>query len=159
MNLKKVKELDSAFNRFDIYKELFFCSNRLINTMHILRSPEGWTPLVVRKSLDGKPIVWLSVAIVDDNKRIGYLEIIKENKVVYNPRNFKFKVTEFGFMISIDSTMVCEAGDVQKNSIEIFKLDLRPLGLNVYGDHNILNIGNNKMSRNTSINSEAMFGI
>ncbi|WP_228156167.1 hypothetical protein [Acinetobacter pittii] len=159
MHIKKVEELDSSFNNFNTYKEVFVCSNRLINTKHILKSSEDWTPLVIRKSLDGKPIVWLSVAIIEDNKIIGYIEIIQENRVVFDQRDLDFKVTELGFIIKIGSTTICEAGDVEENSIEIFKLDLRPLGLNIHGDHNILNIGTNKMSRNTSSNSEAMFGI
>ena len=159
MYIKKLEELDSSFNNFNTYNEDVVGSNRLINTKHILKSSEGWTPLVIRKSLDGKPILWLSVAIVEDNKRTGYIEVVQENRVVFDRKDLDFKVTEFGFIIKIDSTTICEAGDVEENSIEIFKLDLRPLGLNIYGDHNILNIGTNKMSRNTSSNSEAMFGI
>ena len=160
LQLKKLDELDSSYNEKDIYAELFLCSNRLLNTKHMFITSDEWSPIVVRKSgqENNMPSVWLSTKIESEGD-VHYVELVKNNKQVFFGNNFEFEVTENGFYISIESTVICEAGDVQEKSIEIFKLDLRPLGLNIFGEHNILTIGGNQMSRNTVSNSESMFGI
>ncbi|MDH5903457.1 hypothetical protein L8S00_08600 [Vibrio splendidus] len=157
---KKYDELDSSYVEYDIYDELILCSNRLLNTNYMFRSSDNWSPIVVRKSnQDGNmPSVWLSTRIESEGD-YRYVELVKNNEQVFFGNNFEFEVTENGFYIAIDSTVICEAGDVQDNSIEIFKLDLRPLGLNIYGEHNKLTIGGNQMSRNTVSKSDSMFGI
>lgn len=158
--LRKLDELDSSFIDFDIYGELFVCSNRLLKTSHIFKTTDGWSPLVVRKASDGSqlPAVWLSVKI-DRKDECGYIELVSGNTQKFFDNQFEFDVTKDGFYIAINSVVICEAGDVQEDSLEIFKLDLRPLGLNIYGEHNKLLIGSNEMSRNTSNNAECMFGI
>lgn len=155
---KNIENIDTSYQNFPIFHEVFMCSNRLINTKHIFQSQEGWAPLVIRRSRSNEPFIWLSTQVPSENESI-YIELIRKNSVVFDQNRIELQVSSYGFCISLDSTVICEAGDLSESSIEIFKLDFRPLGLNIYGDHTILNIGNNKMSRNTSSNSQAMFGI
>ncbi|MGF1850644.1 hypothetical protein L4C44_01970 [Vibrio satsumensis] len=159
LELKKLNILDNSYSDFNIYEELFVCSNRLLNTNHIFKTQDGWAPLVVRRTNDDRqlPVIWLSAKT--DNDEDTYIELISGNTQKFFENEFNFEVTENGFLISLGSQVICEAGDAQSNSLEIFSLDLRPLGLNIYGSHNKLNIGSSQMSRNTSSNSDCMFGI
>ncbi|MDO7193169.1 hypothetical protein Q5M49_05645 [Acinetobacter nosocomialis] len=153
---KKLEGLDTSYKDHLKYKEVFICSNRLLNTEYIFQSQEGWAPLVIRKSRKNEPLVWLSTKLPEDDK---YIEIIRKNSIVFEPTRVNIQVSKYGFCITFDNKIICEAGDGSDNSIEVFQLDLRPLGLNIYGDYSVLNFGNSKMSRNTSSNSKAMFGI
>lgn len=159
---KNLENIDASYQNFPIFHEVFICSNRLINTNNIFQSQKGWAPLAIRRSRSNEPLIWLSAQVPSENENENeskYIELIRKNSVVFDQNRIELQVSSYGFCISLDSTVICEAGDLSESSIEIFKLDFRPLGLNIYGDHTILNIGNNKMSRNTSSNSQAMFGI
>ena len=38
-------------------------------------------------------------------------------------------------------------------------VDLRPLGINIYGDSSILNLGNNKFTQNSIVNARVAFAL
>lgn len=153
------ENLDKSYQNYSIFKELIVCSNRLINTQHIFQSSIGWSPLVIRRSQSNEVLIWLSTVLPSSNgNEIKYIELIKNNLIQNNDQRVGLDVSSYGFCISLDSTVICEAGDVDENSLEIFKLDLRPIGINIYGDHSKLNFNGSIMSRNTSKNSNSMFG-
>ena len=156
LNLDQInRDFDTAEN----YEELIVCSNALINTQHIFSTNDGWYPLVVRKGQ--APRVWLSVRVLDtsneENKVEKFIELIVDSQVKND--SVGFTSTQYGFQITVNNQVIAEAGNHDSNSLEIIKLDLRPLAMNIFGDHTSLNIGNNVMARNTSIGSHSMFGL
>lgn len=155
---RKLELLNHDYDTVDLYKELVVCSNTLVNTTHILSTDSGWHPLVIRKGIE--PRVWLSIKVQessDTSKDSRYLELISNSEVKHS--SAELTSTKYGFQIVINGQVIVEAGNHTDESLEVVKLDLRPLGLNIYGDHTSLNVGNNSMSRNTSVNGHAMFGI
>lgn len=148
------------YDDIEIYKELIVCSNILIDTKHILSTTDEWHPLVIRKGK--KPRVWLSTRINNTPEKIDQndfqiIQLIVDSEVSHSA--VKFINTEFGFQISVNDIIIAEAANHTSDSIEVTSLDLRPLGLNIYGDHTSLTIGNTTMSKNTSKGSNSMFGI
>lgn len=159
---QNLERINHDYKNADIYKELIVCSNTLIDTKHILSTNDGWHPLVIRKGIE--PKVWLSVRVQDqpqeDNeskKDDEFIELISDSTVRHPA--VVFSNSEYGFQVLINNQIVVEAGNHKDDSIEVIKLDLRPLGMNIYGDHLSLNLGNNSMSRNTSAGGNSMFGI
>lgn len=160
VELKSINEINHEYDTVEQYGKITICSNLLINTSHIISSKDDWHPLVIRKGKE--PRVWLSVRQLtqdDSNQsdKYQYIELIVDSVHVH-PRASIISNSN-GFQIKIDDHVIVEAGNHFEDSIEIYKLDLRPLGLNVHGDHTLLSIGNNQMSRNTSMNTGAIFGI
>lgn len=153
--------LSKDYENEALYDELIVCSNILINTKHIMVTNDGWCPLVVRKGKS--PMVWLSyreaVTSQDNTQPVkyNYIELINKSNSLHP--QVSVVSTTHGFQIKIDDTILAEAGNHNDGKLEIFTLDMRPLGLNIYGDHQSINIGNNSMSRSSSSNGNAMFGI
>jgi len=57
-----------------------------------------------------------------------------------------------------DVTIV-EATKVSEEKAIVTKIDLRPIGLNIYGDTDGLCVGTNKLTSNTFMNVHTMVGI
>jgi hypothetical protein len=156
---KHLDQLNQDYNTADLYKELIVCSNTLIDTKHILSDDSGWHPLVIRKGL--KPRVWLSIKFQENTdtpqEEDEFIELIADSQEMY--ADAKLTNTEYGFQIVINNQIIVEAGNHNPESLEVIKLDLRPFGMNIYGDHLSLSVGNNTMSRNTSSGGHSMFGI
>lgn len=158
--MKNLAHLNHDYTNAEIYKELVVCSNMLIDTKHIISTSSGWYPLVIRKGI--KPRVWLSVKTTpkeyDESKNNEeIIELIADSQIKHSA--VEFSNTKYGFQISINNQIIVEAGNHTPDSLEIIKLDFRPLGMNIYGDHTSLSLGNNSMSRNTSVGGNSMFGI
>ncbi|AAZ27323.1 hypothetical protein [Colwellia psychrerythraea] len=155
---RTIEILDNNYEQGELYNELIICSNALINTKHIFTSEDGWHPLVIRK---GKiPRVWLSIkhlVSVGSKKEQHYLDLIVDSKLKHPDLSLIASV--HGFQIKLGEDIIVESGNHKGNILEVYKLDFRPLGLNIHGDHSHLSIGNNNMSNNTSKNSNSMFGI
>ncbi len=158
--IKSLAHLNHDYTTAEIYKELVVCSNTLIDTTHIISASSGWNPLVIRKGI--KPRVWLSVKIIpkedeESKNNEEIIELIADSQVKHSAVDFSN--TKYGFQISINNQIIVEAGNHTPDSLEIITLDFRPLGMNIYGDHTSLSLGNNSMSRNTSVGGHSMFGI
>lgn len=156
---KHLDQLNKDYNTADLYKELIVCSNTLIDTKHILSDDSGWHPLVIRKGL--KPRIWLSIQAQENTdasqEEDEFIELIADSQLMY--ADAELTNTEYGFQVVVNNQIVVEAGNHKPDSLEVIKLDLRPFGMNIYGDHLSLSVGNNTMSRNTSSGGHSMFGI
>lgn len=158
MNLNKtLEELESSYEAFDLYDCLIVCSNQLIETNNILQSSSGWIPLSVRKGC--KPRVWLSAPVEFDEERnpIKYLDLIVNSEVKH--QSVDFAVTEHGFKITINNRTVVEAGNHFDGNLEIVKLDLNPIGLDIHGDVQGLVVGGMTMSRSSARRSNTFIGM
>lgn len=150
--------LSKTYKEADFYRELVFCSNNLINTNYIFSSDEDWHPLVICKGK--RPRVWLSLRksiSVESQEKFEYIDLIVDSEL--KDLSFSFINTIYGFQVKLAETIIIEAGNHKDDSLEVYKIDFRPLGLNIYGDHSRLIVGNNEMSMNTTTDSTSMFGI
>ena len=136
------------------YDELHLCGNTLINVK--IPFLIGDTPLL----LIGKntvPQVWLSAKttpeshewkyIVEENRSLNpavYVDVQDENRTVY---------------VRVSNTVIIKvvAHSTTKAVIEV--LDLRPIGLNVYGDSSELSLATSKFTGNSMMNSQVAFAL
>jgi hypothetical protein len=154
VNNMNIENKPHGYEDLEIYNELTVCSNLLINTVHIFQSGTGWNPLVIRK---GKvPRVWLSAQEITDNGSPKIIELIADSKSLNN--EFHIDKSKHGFQIKYQNKVIVKAGNHVDSRLEVINIDFRSIGLNIYGDNNSLSLGSNKMSQNTSKNSQVMFG-
>lgn len=136
------------------YDELHLCGNTLKN----VRIPFliGETPVL----LIGKntvPQVWLSAQtspgshewkyIVEENRSLNpavYVDAQGENRTVY---------------VRVSNIVIIKVAAHSPTKAVIEVLDLRPIGLNVYGDSSGLSLATNKYAGNSMMNSQVAFAL
>lgn len=142
------------------YEELVICSNTMVRGL-IPFEFEGHFPLLVGK---GKiPRIWLSALINPAERK--WLHLIEDNQIIGKPF---FKENPLQLRISEEERLiVVSAGEytllrVDKRSdtqAVITQLDLRPLGLNIFGKEDGLHVANSHFRQNTFEGVRAMVGI
>lgn len=155
--------LDKSYENQSEYDTVVFCSNIVKNTPYLIERSipveeikVKWHPIVLRKGV--KPRLWLS-ALTNQNGQTAYINLIKDSEPCHP--EIGMENTEHGFQVTLKSTseVLVEAGDHSESSIEILTLNLRPIGLNIYGDYKELKIGSNSFARGYIENANAYVGI
>lgn len=113
------------------YQKLNFCSNVLEGGGHIIEVSKS-IPILVGKGTP--PLVWLSA------------KQDKENVLIVEASKAKFSsVTSSnifgGTVVMSKGVVVLSARQISDEEAEVTEVDLRPLGLNIYGDKNGLHVG------------------
>lgn len=140
---------------FENYNELIFCSNYLRNYKSIIKqSSNGFEPLIIKQGDDGKPLVFLQSY---DNKKSEPIDIINGNKSIIDSVIFNRSLT--GCFVGYNDITILEIVQNENNIMEVITLDLRPVGLNIFGSSTALNMGGNTMSRSSMSNVGAFIGI
>lgn len=138
--------------RYSPYRELDFCSNRLIG-VHI--------PIVVHENpvlllgTGSYPLVWLAAPIEPGARRWGY--IVKESKSVNPAVNVHVDKRQKSVHIRIEGKTVLFAQANSSSKATVSQLDLRPIGLAVYGDRRGLYAGGMSLASNTFENVHTAF--
>lgn len=136
------------------FKELEVCGNWFL---------DGMVPIEVQKNailLIGRgqePLIWLCGPVSKKGKQ--FQEIVEKNKslnravdVIVSGRN-RSTIVKTGEITIIEVTKVSEEKAI------ISKIDLRPVGLSIYGDTSGLTIGMNNFVGNSFIRTRTMIGI
>lgn len=125
------------------YNEIFIGSNVFKNSKFLFQF-NGMVPLICEK---GKyPLIWINAINLKEERQI---EVVKESESLLPAINV-YK-TSNDILINYNSEVILETSNIisKKNTLVIKKLDLRPLGLNLYLDNDILFIGGIKLESNT----------
>lgn len=136
---------------FKPYNELRICSNLLIGGKFIMAMGEK-LPILIGSGK--KPLIWLS-AIVDSKKK-HYRDLVVASGAIHPLVSIEKKNDLFN--VIIEKTTILSISSKSPESATIHLLDLRPLGINIFGDENLLNVATNKFSSNTFQNVETMIG-
>lgn len=133
------------------YKKLIICSNILIDCKFIISIGDK-LPILI--GANKKPLIWLS-AIIDPKKK-HYQDLVVASEAIHP----LVTIEENNNLLNItaQNQLILSIGSEQPDSATIYKIDLRPIGLNIFGDENVLQIGTNKFSSNTFQNVETMIG-
>jgi len=137
---------------FVAYKTLVVCSNKIIGGGHFLAVGEI-LPIVVGKG--DKPKVWLQALDSPDTKNFVTVvdeSISKSPSVQVYENNGILKVI-------VSGTIVLSVKATGEDSAEVDTLDMRPLGLNLYGTKNTLMVGNNTFSGNSMSGGGTLLGL
>jgi len=136
------------------FTELEICSNHFIN---------GKVPIEVAKHivlLVGKgqqPMIWLSGSMSREGKR--FQEVVEKNESLNKAVDVVISAEENSTSVRVGDIIMVQATKASEEKAIVSKLDLRPVGFNVYGDTTELWIGTNRLVSNTFRNVHTMVGI
>lgn len=136
------------------YPELSICGNTLVNVQ--IPFLIGQIPLLLI-GMNSIPQVWLSAPtsresqewkyIVEANRSLNpavYVDAQDENRTVY---------------VKISNTIIIKAVAQTATKAAVDVLDLRPVGLNVYGDSSGLSLATNRFTGNSMMNTRVAFAL
>ncbi|TCD22308.1 hypothetical protein E0D86_06505 [Pseudomonas sp. IC_126] len=134
------------------YHSINFCSNEIVGGGHIFAMGKV-VPLLI--GTGPKPKIWLQAITSPSDK--SFITIVDES-IAKHP---SVRVTEQdGKVIVIihgKTVLAVEAISTQKAIVS--ELDLRPIGLNVYGNSLTLHLGGMQLSNNTFSGVGTAFGL
>jgi hypothetical protein len=142
----KLPESYAPFNKLEI------CNNTLVN----VKVPFliGRTPLLLFGQ--GKcPHIWLSAPVKPISDEWRY---VVENNRSLNPAIFvEVDDQDNLVVVRINNLTIIKVIAEAEDSAICEMLDLRPIGINVYGDKNSLTVGTQKFTRNSVRNARIAF--
>lgn len=147
MKNKKNNLLPTDYEPFD---ELILCNNRLVN-VKIPFEFKDKIPLLIGKG--DVPLVWLSSPSPIDPSI--WRELVRANIPIDKRIFIDYKEKERLLKVKTQFTTILEVVKHTDSNAEITQIDLKPLGLKIYGDQNSLYFGGNKFSQNNFINLKA----
>lgn len=134
------------------YQSINFCSNEITGGGHIFAMGKV-LPLLI--GTGPKPKIWLqAITSPSDKKFITIVDasIAKHPSARVIEQDGKIIVIVHG-----KTVLAVEAFSTQRAIVP--ELDLRPIGLNVYGDSSILHLGGMQLSNNTFSGVGTAFGL
>jgi hypothetical protein len=147
---KKGSVMNKAPNDAAPYERLIVCSNTLYDGTSIV-SINDELPLTICK---GKiPRVWIKGL----GKSKGALISLVEDSISKHPA-IQVYANDGSINIKIANSNILIANNISNESAEVTFLDLRPIGLNIYGDKNSLNAAGNSLSNNSMRGGRALVG-
>lgn len=143
-----------TFPNFEPYDRIKVCGN-IIGVRYLI-DIRGFYPIIIGKA--DKPEIWLYTKINNVVVPVVEKNIAKtpQIKVYMDHVSINLKVFDIGNNKWIDIINLIYNG-IDMPTINI--LDLRPLGFEIYGDDECLNLGKCKMKGNTVIDSFAFIGV
>jgi hypothetical protein len=128
-----------SYKPFDV---LTLCSNKIIGGSNIVSMGEV-IPIILGQG--DKPMVWLQ-AVADPEGKI--FTTVVEASISKHPA-IRVLQEEDALEVSIDNTIVLKIKANEGGSALVEKLDLRPLGINMFGDNTKLQVGGMTLTGNT----------
>lgn len=120
--------------------ELTICSNT-INGGGDLIQIQDYIPLIIGSGI--VPVIWLNIKI--DEKII---QLVSANRSYNRQLDIKENFFNKSIKISVNNTIILFAKMENELTCIVDKIDFRPIGLNIFGDANKLDIAGNTLSRN-----------
>ncbi|WP_228482464.1 hypothetical protein [Pseudoalteromonas simplex] len=134
------------------YDKLTICSNSLIGGGHLVELA-GALPLII--GYGEKPQVWLQA--VSNPEKMEFVSVV-ENSVSKFPA-VEVKEIDGSIIITIQGKQVLKVRNVSKSEAVVENMDLRPIGLNLYGDANNMNMPNGSFSGNSMSGGGILLGL
>lgn len=137
------------------YSELVFCSNTL-KDVRIPITVNNFPVFLLGKSLKGhKVMVWLAAPL---NKEATQWQYVVEGRKANSPHTNV--ITKHGTLrVHIGSTLVLEAQEMSTDKAVVRRVDLRPLGLSVFGNEMELHVASQTLANNSFTNVNTMIAI
>lgn len=133
------ENMPKSYKPFNV---LTLCSNKIIGGGNIVSMGEV-IPIILGQG--DKPMVWLQA--VADPKGKTFTTVV-EASISMHPA-IKVLQVEDALEVSIDNTTVLKIKSSEGSSASVEKLDLRPLGINMFGDNTKLQAGGMTLIGNT----------
>jgi hypothetical protein len=137
---------------YEPYEELEFLSNRAKNYRLLIKAG-GFSPILIGKGVH--PLVWIAQRDQKDPEKWVY--VIYANKSFHPEINVKVKKKKVE--IKLEQTIIVSLEELSSKKAKLLKLDLRPIGLNIYGDESKMMIGTNTLVGNVFENVSNIIAI
>lgn len=143
---------DNLPKSFQPYQKLTVCSNSLIGGGHIVEI-SGTLPVIIGKG--EKPQVWLQAI---NNPETKEFVLIVENSISKFP-SVQINEVNGSLVISVQGKKVLSVRETSGDEAIVDALDLRPIGLNLYGDSKSMNVGGGTFSGNAMSGGGVLLGL
>jgi hypothetical protein len=141
---------------FEPYEDLTICSNRLINNRHILELENGVHPIIIGKGRE--PNIWLAAPV--DQARSAWRFVIERSVSLHPAFSIESRISSSKpIFVRAGKTIVIRISSFSENAVVIDEIDLRPIGLNIFGTTSVLQVGGAKMVGNSFANMGVAIGI
>lgn len=134
------------------YESLTICSNTIKGGGNLVAVSEV-IPLLIGKG--DTPQIWL-LALANAQKN-EFVSIV-EKSISKHPAVKVYEDAEF-LNVMISGEVVLSVRQDSESSATVTVLDLRPLGLNMYGNENTLNVGGGTFSKNSMSGGGTLIGL
>ena len=141
--------LPKEYKPFD---QLTLCSNTLIN-VPVPFEVDGYIPLLIGRN--ELPKIWLNAP--PPKSGTEWIPLVRQNRSLH--KAVKLIKQENGIIIKINTIEILRVLKVSNSSANVVQMDLRPIGLNIYGDESHLVVGTHQLASNTFQNVYVMIGI
>lgn len=143
---------DSLPKSYQPYQKLTVCSNSLVGGGHIVEVSKV-LPLIIGKG--EKPQIWLQAI---NNPETKEFILVVENSISKFP-SVQVKEINGALVVSIQGKEALRVREISENEASIDVLDLRPIGLNLYGDAHSMNVGGGSFSGNSMSGGGVLLGL
>lgn len=136
--------------------EYIVCSN-VVKKSKFLIDDDGLPPVLIGKGEEDVPRIW----IYTRDKTSKVITVVEDNIAVYDLAKFDHFDKDKLIIVKVvgrKSSQVVLKVDYNE-TVKIEKIDLRPLGYNIYGDRGRLKVGNTSLSDSSFENLHSVFGL
>ena len=141
--------LPKEYKPFD---QLALCGNTLIN-VPVPFEVDGYIPLLIGRNQ--LPKIWLNAP--SPKPGLEWTPLVRQNRSLH--KAVRLIEQENEIIIKINSIEILRVLKISNNSANVVQMDLRPIGLNIYGDKSHLVVGTHQLASNTFQNVYVMIGI
>jgi hypothetical protein len=134
------------------FQKLTICSNILENGK-VPISISGDIPFLIGNG--NKPKAWINLLPQGESGKITPL--VRDNLSLHP--NVEVVETDNSVTVTANGETIIEVEKISDDEAIITNLNLRIIGIEIYGDTNSLKIGTNSMSNNKFVNVDFMIGI
>jgi hypothetical protein len=131
--------------------KLTVCSNTLTGGGNLV-SIGGDFPLLIGKGK--KPKVWLKA--IANSKTNEFVSIVENSISMHSA--VKIISNKNLLQVMISGELILSVQAISNNTMIVEKLDLRPIGLNLYGNSSSLKVGSSTYSRNSMSGGGTLIG-
>lgn len=134
------------------YQIISFCSNQIIGGGHIFAMGKD-LPLLIGEGR--KPRIWLQAVSTPDSREL--ITVVSNSRSTHPA--VSVKVDGKRVIVTVQGRTVISAEPMGANGAVVTELDLRPVGLNVFGNQSGLSLGGMHLSHNTISGVGVAFGL
>lgn len=137
------------------YPTLDFCGNTML-TVQVPISMSGAIPLLIGRAV--APLIWVTGPLVRNPNAgpVGWIDIVKANKSEH-PMISVIHPAPNRTIVSLKDNILVDCETTGPETAMVRSLDLRPIGLVIFGNMTNLTIGMQRFYKNTFQNSTIAF--
>jgi hypothetical protein len=134
------------------YKSIIFCSNKIIGGGHIFAMGKN-LPLLIGEGETSR--IWLQAVSAPGSRE--FITVVNDSKSTHPAVSVKRDGKKI--IVTVQGHTVISVEPTEAQRATVTELDLRPIGLNVFGNASSLNLGGMQLSQNTFSGVGVAFGL